>query len=183
MKSLFRASWRGLIGRVRGWWLHHSKVYMRPDIAMAVVDRGELDQIPLMIKHINIVALAHVLCYWFSQVTTMFKSGENPSRLVSDRSSAEHSSASYDASDAASRLQQRKAAAALIDHNNAEIFAWLKLVRSARVIEPIPERHSRHAHLSPLQIHALFALKDCPNDKILSCLELARLCRVYDHPA
>ena len=71
---------------------------------------------------------------------------------------------------------QREAAAALIDHTNGDIFAWLKLIRSARSIEPIPEQRPGSAHLSPPQIHALLALKDCPNDRLLSLLELARLC-------
>ena len=105
----------------------------------------------------------------------------NPSRLVSDSLFAEPSSTSYDASgasDAATEQQQREAAAALADHDNGDIFAWLKLARSAHNIEPIPGQRSRNAYISPSQIHALLALKDCPNDKLLSWLELARLCRL-----
>ena len=94
----------------------------------------------------------------------------NPSRSVSDTIPAEHSPT------ASTEQRQREAAAALIDHTNEDIFAWLKLARSARTIEPDLEQRSASAHLSPSQIHALLALKDCPNDRLLSFLELARLC-------
>ena len=72
-----------------------------------------------------------------------------------------------------------EASAALIDHSNEEILAWLKLVRSARSIEPISEQRPGNAQLSSLQIRALFSLKDCPDDRLLACLELARLSRPY----
>ena len=111
----------------------------------------------------------------------MFQVGSNPSRLVSDSLSAEPSSTSYGAggaSDASTEQEQREAAAALADHNNGDIIAWLKLARSAHSIEPIPEQRSRNAYISSSQIHALSALKNCPNDKLLSWLELARLPRL-----
>lgn len=111
----------------------------------------------------------------------MFQVGGNPRRLVSDSLSAEHSSTSYGAG---GEQQQREAAAALADHDNGDIFAWLKLARSAHSIEPIPEQRSRNAYISPSQIHALLALKDCPDDKLLSWLELARhyrLCNGLTH--
>ena len=117
----------------------------------------------------------------------MFPVGGNHSRLVSDSLSAEHSSTSYGAggaSDASTEQQQREAAAALADHDDGDIFAWLKLARSAHSIEPIPEQRSRNAYISPSQIHGLLALKDCPNDKVLSWLELARhyrLCNDLTH--
>ena len=78
---------------------------------------------------------------------------------------------------------QREAAEALIDYTNEDIIVWLKLARSAHSIEPIPEQHPRSALLSPSQIHALFALKDCTDDKVLGLLELARLFRLYKHLA
>ena len=68
---------------------------------------------------------------------------------------------------------QIEAAAVLSHYSNGDIIAWIKLVRSAR-IEPITNQRPGQAHLSPAQIHALFALKDCPDDRILTCLELAR---------
>lgn len=109
-----------------------------------------------------------------------------PGRLVSDKILAEPFSATYpasaepteSASAGAATQQQREAVAALIDHDNGEIFAWLKLARSARRIEPIPEQRPGSAHLSPSHIYALFALKDCPNDRLLGWLELARLFRL-----
>lgn len=100
------------------------------------------------------------------------------SPLVSDGISVEHLPTSYD--DALIQ-RQREAVAALIDHDNGDIFAFLKLIRSSRTIEPMPEQPAGSAHVSPSQIHALFALKDRPNDEILSCIELARLCRLYKH--
>ena len=72
--------------------------------------------------------------------------------------------------------QQSQAAAALSGHCNEDVIAWIKLARSARSIEPVTNQGPGQGHLSPLQIHALFALKDCPDDRILSCLELARHC-------
>ena len=79
--------------------------------------------------------------------------------------------------------QKSEAAAALIDHTNEEIFVWLKLVRSAHSIEPNPEQRPRSPHLSPSQIHALVALKDCTDHKVLGLLEVARLLRLYKHLA
>ena len=109
---------------------------------------------------------------------SMFKCGD-PDRLVSRQFLAEIPCVA----EAASTPQhQYEAAAALVDHSNEEIFAWLKLVRSARSIEPIPEQRSGSAYLSPSQIHALSVLKACPNDRIVECLELAHLCRQYDSP-
>ena len=110
----------------------------------------------------------------------MFELAGDPRRLVSDRSSAEHfststTSYSYESS---TQQQQREAAAVLIDHDNGDIVAWLKLARSACKIEPIPEQHTGSAHLSPLQIHALFRLRDCHNDRLLELLEVARLRRL-----
>lgn len=105
----------------------------------------------------------------------MFNLSGDPSRLVSDKSWSEHFSTSYEAS---TQQQQHKAAAALIDHDNGDIIAWLKLTRSARSIEPIPEQHTGTAHLSPSQIYALFKLRDCPNDRLLGLLEAARLRRL-----
>ena len=75
--------------------------------------------------------------------------------------------------------REAAAAATLIDHSNEEIISWLKLVRSARSIEPIAEQHSGGTRLSPSQFQALFALKDCPNDRLLHCLAIARLFRLY----
>ena len=75
--------------------------------------------------------------------------------------------------------EQRQAAAALIDHTNGEILAWLKFARSVHRIEPIAEQRPGIAQLSPSQLRALFVLKDCPNDTLLGCLELARFRRMY----
>lgn len=86
----------------------------------------------------------------------------------------------YSIAEATFTQQQHEAAAALINHTNEDILTWLKLARSARIIEPLPEQRPEIAHLSPSQIHALFALKDCPNDRLLRCLELARLSRLYN---
>lgn len=96
--------------------------------------------------------------------------GRDLNRLVSGNFLAEAPEAT------STTNHEREAAAALIDHTNGDIFAWLTLARSARSIEPIPEQRPGNAHLSPSQIHALLALKDCPNDRLLSLLELARLC-------
>ena len=68
----------------------------------------------------------------------------------------------------------REAAAALSDYSNEDILAWLKLVRSARSIEPIPHPPPGDAHLSPSQIQALVTLKDCPNNRVEAYLVLAR---------
>ena len=98
-------------------------------------------------------------------------------RLVSEKSLAEPHSVAK----AASPTQQYPEAAAILsDHSDEDIFAWLKLVGSARSIEPIPEQHSGSAHLSPLQIQALFTLKDCPIDRLKTYLALARLDRLCD---
>ena len=111
----------------------------------------------------------------------MFELGGDLDRLVSGKSLAESHSAA-EALEATSIIKnQREAAAALSDHTNEDIFAWLKLVRSALSIEPIPEQRPESAHLSPSQIHALLALKDCPYDRLLSLLELARLCGLCNH--
>ena len=109
----------------------------------------------------------------------MFELAGDSRRLVSDKLLAEPPVASDVSISTAQR--QRQAAAALIDHSNEDILAWLKLARSARSIEPHPEQRSGNAHLSPSQIHALFALKDCPDDTLLACLELARLFGLYSY--
>lgn len=96
-------------------------------------------------------------------------------RLVSDTISI-GCSHTYDAT---IKQQQSEAAAVLSGHSNENIFTWLKLARSARSIEPVTDQRPGQGHLSPTQIHALFALKDCPDDRILSCLELARLCGLW----
>ncbi len=83
------------------------------------------------------------------------------------------------AADAVITQEQRQAAAALIDHSNGEILACLKFARSVHRIEPIAEQRPGIAQLSPSQIHALFVLKDCSNDTLLGCLELARLWSLY----
>lgn len=102
----------------------------------------------------------------------MFELGIDPSRLVSDSHSAEHFSTSHHA---LTQQQQQDAASTLRDFNNNDIIAWLKLARSTRHIEPIPEQRPGERHLSPPQILALSILKDCPMDRLLNWLELARL--------
>lgn len=105
--------------------------------------------------------------------------GGDLDRLVSECPLAD----SHFIAEATSTTQhQREAAAALIDHTNGEVLTWLKLTRSARSIEPIPEQCPGSAHLSSSQIHALLALKDCPNDRLVACLELARRFRLYHNP-
>ena len=95
--------------------------------------------------------------------------GSNRSRLVSEAHSAKIPS-----------VAAREAAVALSDYSNEDIIAWLKLVRSARNIEPIPEPCPGGAHLTPLQIQALITLKDCPNDRLEAYLVLARLDCQYE---
>ena len=107
---------------------------------------------------------------------------QNLGRLVSDTFSTDPSGCSH-TYDASTKQEHREAAAALKDHDNGDIVAWLKLARSARKIEPIGEQCPGNAHISPLQIHALSALKDCSNDRILGCLELARRCRLCRYSA
>ncbi len=109
----------------------------------------------------------------------MFELAGDSPRLVSDEVLAEPPVAA-DVSIATAQ-RQRQAAAALINHSNGDILTWLKLARSARSIEPNPEQRSGNAHLSPSQIHALVVLKDCPDDTLLACLELARLFCLYSH--
>ena len=91
--------------------------------------------------------------------------GSNRSRLVSQGHSATPPSVAQ---------HRHEAAAALSDYSNEDILAWLKLVRSARNIEPIPEPHPGVAYLTPSQIQALVTLKDCPNDQLNAYLVLAR---------
>lgn len=67
-----------------------------------------------------------------------------------------------------------EAAVALSDHPNEDVLTWLKLVRSARNIEPIPDPRPGRTHLTPPQIQALVTLKDCPNDRLEAYLVLAR---------
>ena len=100
------------------------------------------------------------------------------SRLVSDDILAGSQSV-VEATSTAQHQREAAAAATLIDHSNEDIISWLKLVRSARRIEPIAEQHPGGAHLSPSQFHALFALKDCSNDRLLQCLAAARIFRLY----
>lgn len=71
--------------------------------------------------------------------------------------------------------QQQDAASTLKEFNNNDIFAWLKLARSTRHIEPIPEQRPGEGHLSQPHVLALSTLKDCQNDRLLDWLELARL--------
>ena len=94
----------------------------------------------------------------------MFSLSSSRSRLVSEKLLAKPPAAQH----------QREAAAALSDYSNEDILAWLKLVRSARNIEPIPEPCPGGAYLSPLQIQALVTLKDCPNSRVEAYLVLAR---------
>ena len=95
--------------------------------------------------------------------------GGDLDRLVSEKSLVEPHSAEYP-----------EAAAILRQHSDEDVLAWLKLVGSARIIEPISEPYPGSAHLSPLQIQALFTLKDCPIDCLKTYLALARLDRLYD---
>ena len=97
--------------------------------------------------------------------------GSNRRRLVSEELLAKPPSIEQ---------HQREAAAALSDYSNEEILAWLKLVRSAPNIEPIPHLPPGGAHLSSSQIQALVTLKDCPNDQLEANLVLARLNCQYD---
>ena len=94
--------------------------------------------------------------------------GSNRSRLVSEGLLAKPLSVAQ---------HRHEAAAALSDYANEEILAWLKLVRSARNIEPIPEPRPGGAYLTPSQIQALVTLKDCPNDQLEAYLVLARFDR------
>lgn len=71
--------------------------------------------------------------------------------------------------------QQQDAASTLKEFNNNDIFAWLKLARSTRHIEPIPEQRPGEGHLSQPHVLALSTLKDCQNERLLDWLELARL--------
>ena len=100
------------------------------------------------------------------------------SRLVSDDALASPQSI-VEATSTTQHQREAAAAATLIDYSNQDIISWLKLVRSARRIEPITQQHPGGAHLSPSQFYALFALKDCPNDRLLNCLATARLFRLY----
>ena len=106
----------------------------------------------------------------------MSQLSEDSSQLVSKFVSAEHLSGNYGASSV------QEAAATLIDHGNGDIFAFLKLVRSAHSIQPNSEQRPGKTHLSSSQIHALCALKDYPNDILLSYLELARRNRLSNIP-
>ena len=106
----------------------------------------------------------------------MLDLGQDLGRLVSDTiSTAGSQSHTHNAT---TKLRQSEAAAVLSRHSNGDIIAWLKLARSARSIEPVTDQCSGQGLLSPLQFQALFALKDCPDDRILTCLELARLRRL-----
>ena len=98
----------------------------------------------------------------------------NRSRLVSETHSAMPPSVT------ANSQHQRQAAAALSDYSNEDILAWLKLVRSARNIEPIPEPRPGDAYLTPSEIQALVTLKNCPNDRLETHLLLARRDRLSD---
>ena len=110
----------------------------------------------------------------------MLEFGQDLGRLVTDTIPTVGSqSHTYNAT---TRQHQSEAAAVLSRHSNEDIIAWIKLARSARSIEPVTDQRSGQGHLSPLQIHALFALKDCPDDRILSCLELARHRRLCNCP-
>ena len=70
--------------------------------------------------------------------------------------------------------EQQDAASTLKDFNNHEIFVLLKLARSTRHIEPISEQRPGERHLSASQVLALSTLRDCPDDRLLGWLELAR---------
>ena len=94
----------------------------------------------------------------------MFSLSSSRSRLVSEKLLANPPAAQH----------QREAAVALSDYSNEDILAWLKLVRSARNIEPIPHLPPGGAHLSSSQIQALVTLKDCPNSRVEAYLVLAR---------
>ena len=102
----------------------------------------------------------------FSPMSELITFSRNPGRLVSDQLLAQPSYA-------VTTQAHLRAAAALIDHTNGEILAWLHRV------EPIAEQRPGTAQISPSQIHALSVLKDCPIDTLLGCLELARLWRLY----
>ena len=102
----------------------------------------------------------------------MLEFGQDLGRLVADTIfTAGSQSHTYNTT---TRQQQSEAAEILSRHSNGDIIAWLKLARSARSIEPVTDQRSGQGHLSPSQIHALFALKDCPDDRVLTCLDLAR---------
>lgn len=98
----------------------------------------------------------------------MFSLSSNRSRLVSAEPSAKPSSV------ATNSQHPREAAAALSNYSNEDILAWLKLVRSARNIEPILEPLPEDTYLTPSQIQALVVLKDCPSDRVEAYLVLAR---------
>ena len=112
----------------------------------------------------------------------MLEFGQDIGSLVSDTITTAGEAGSRSHTYEAITKQQIEAAAVLSRHSNADIFAWIKLARSARSIEPLTDQRSGQDQLSPSQIHALFALKDCPDDRILSCLELARLCGLCKCP-
>ena len=101
-------------------------------------------------------------------------------RLVSEKSLAGISSVAPSAEAFSTTQDQYKAVEALIDFSNGDILAFLKLVRSARTIEPSLERRPGGAHLSPSQIQALLTLKDCPNDRLEVYLVHARIDRLYN---
>lgn len=84
---------------------------------------------------------------------------------------------SYSTHHASTVQQQQDAASTLKDFNNNDVLVLLKLARSTRHIEPIPEQGPGERHLSPSQVLALSTLKDCPDGRILGWLELARLHR------
>ena len=107
-------------------------------------------------------------------MSSLISLGSNRSRLVSQRLSAKLPSV------AANSQHQRQAAAALSDYSDEHVLAWLKLVRSARNIEPIPEPCPGDAYLTPSQIQALVTLKDCPNNRVQAYLLLARRDRLSD---
>ena len=113
----------------------------------------------------------------YPRMFSLSSPGSNHSRLVSQGISAKPPSI------AANSQQQREAAVALSDYSNEDILAWLKLVRSARNIEPIPHLPPGGAHLSSSQIQALVTLKDCPNSRVEAYLVLARLHCQYDNLA
>ena len=103
----------------------------------------------------------------------MFLLGSNRDGLVSEKLLA----------DPINSQHQREAAATLSDYSSEDILAWLKLVRSARNIEPILEPRPRGTYLTPSQIQALVTLKDCPNDRLEAYLVLARLDCQYENLA
>ena len=75
---------------------------------------------------------------------------------------------------ASTAQQQQNAASTLKSFSNEDVLAWLKLARSARLIEPITEPYPGEVYLSPPQVLALSCLRDCPDDRILGLLELVR---------